>query len=81
MKHIHLNKKSLVKSKQVVKDRQFRNHLKDSVVSAGKAGVRARKVTKQKESKASRHILKGIVFVAVGLAIGTALLKKNDNYS
>lgn len=79
MKPIYLNKKALVKSKEVVKDSQFRSHLKDSVVSAGKAGVRARKVTKQKESKTSRHIFKGLLFVAVGLAIGALLLKKKDN--
>jgi hypothetical protein len=76
MKPIYLNKKGLVQSKEVVKDSQFRNHLKDSVVSAGKAGVRARTVVKQKESKTSRHIFKGLIFLAIGISLGALLLKK-----
>lgn len=80
MKPLHLNKESLVKGKEVVKDTQFRSHLKDSAVSASKAGLRARAVAKQKDSqKKSRYLLKGLILTSIGVALVAVLLKKKSD--
>lgn len=61
-----LSKEKANKKIALIRDREFQGHCKNSIIAAGKAGLRAKKISKQQEKK---YCKKMTVFVAGALIL------------